>query len=48
VLPKGSNTWQDVRLADVYSFQNGRATHMRAFANRDDALRWVGVTTPPK
>ena len=48
VLPKGSNTWQDVRLADVYTFKNGRAIHMRAFANRDNALRWVGVTTPPK
>ena len=48
VLPKGSNTWQDVRLADVYTFQNGRATNMRAFANRDDALRWVGITAPPK
>lgn len=44
VLPKGSNTWQDVRLADVYTFQNGRATNMRAFANREDALRWTGTT----
>ena len=44
VLPNGSNTWQEVRLADVYTFRKGRATNMRAFANRDDALRWVGVT----
>jgi ketosteroid isomerase-like protein len=44
VLPKGSNTWQEVRLADVYTFQNGRATKMRAFANREDALRWSGAT----
>ena len=48
VLPKGSNTWQDVRLADVYTFQNGRVTNMRAFANRVDALRWAGVTAHPK
>lgn len=48
VLPKGSNTWQDVRLADVYTFQNGRATKMRAFANREDALRWAGVSDVPK
>lgn len=44
VLPKGSNTWQDVRLADVYTFQNGRVTNMRAFANRENALRWIGAT----
>lgn len=44
VLPKGSDTWQDVRLADVYTFQNGRATKMHAFANREDALSWAGVT----
>jgi ketosteroid isomerase-like protein len=43
VLPKNSDTWQDVRLADVYTIQGGRATKMRAFANRDDALRWVGI-----
>ena len=48
VLPKGNNTWQDVRLADVYTFQNGRATNMRAFANRSEALRWAGVTAHPK
>jgi hypothetical protein len=43
VLPKNSDTWQDVRLADVYTIQGGRATKMHAFANRDDALRWVGI-----
>jgi len=48
VLPKGSYTWQHVRLADVYTFQNGRAIHMRAFANRDDALQWAGVTAHPR
>lgn len=45
VLPKGSNAWQDVRLADVCTFHNGRVNNMRAFANREDALRWAGVTT---
>ncbi len=48
VLPKNSETWQDIRLADVYTFQNGRATKMRAFANREDALRWVGIDHLPK
>ena len=43
VLPKYSHTWQEIRLADVYTFHNGRVTKMRAFASREDALRWVGV-----
>lgn len=41
VLPKESDTWQDIRIADVYTFQAGRATKMRAFANREDALDWA-------
>ena len=43
VSPKNSNTWQEIRLADVYTIHNGRVTKMRAFASREDALRWVGV-----
>lgn len=43
VLPKGSSTWQEIRLADVYTFRDGRVTQMRAFASRQDALRWAGV-----
>jgi uncharacterized protein len=43
VLPKGSTTWQEIRLADVYTFHDGRVTQMHAFANRLDALRWAGV-----
>lgn len=46
VLPKHSTTWQDIRLADVYTFQNGRVTAMHAFTNREDALRWAGVANP--
>ncbi len=41
VLPKESDTWQDIRLADVYTFEGGRVTKMRAFANREDALNWA-------
>ena len=47
VLPKNSNTWQDVRLADVYTFHDGKVTQMRAFANRQDALHWVGMGQLP-
>ena len=43
VRPKGGNDWQEVRLADVYTFRNGKAIQMRAFADRQDALRWAGV-----
>ena len=46
VLPKESDTWQDVRLADVYTFQGGRVTKMCAFANREDALDWVRGNRP--
>lgn len=38
-----SGVWQDVRLADVYTFRNGKAVQMRAFANRQEALHWVGM-----
>lgn len=39
----GTTTWNEVRLADVYTFKNGTPVVMRAFAKRDDALRWVGI-----
>lgn len=38
---KGSKTWQDVKLADVYTVHDGKITAMRAFADRQEALRWV-------
>jgi ketosteroid isomerase-like protein len=43
VRPKDGTEWQDVRLADVYTFRNGKAVSMRAFADRQEALRWVGM-----
>ena len=44
VLLKGASTWQDVKLADVYTFENVRVIEMHAFADRRDALRWVGIS----
>lgn len=41
----GSREWQDTRLADVYTVRNGKAIQMRAFADRQEALRWVGAKT---
>ncbi len=43
VRAKGSSEWQDVRLADVYTFRDGKAIQMHAFADRNEALRWAGV-----
>ena len=41
--PKDGTEWHDIRLADVFTFRNGKAIHMRAFADRPQALEWVGV-----
>lgn len=40
--PKGSEAWQEVKLADVYTVRDGKIVAMRAFADRQEALRWVG------
>jgi len=50
VRPKSSNNneWQDVRLADVYTIKDGKAIQMRAFADRREALRWVGIKDSPQ
>lgn len=48
VRPRNSYEWQDVPFADVYTFRNGKAIQMRAFADRQEALPWVGfkVSSP--
>ena len=38
-----STEWIDARLADVYTFRNGKAIQMRSFADRRQALEWAGV-----
>lgn len=43
VLPKPDGAWQEIRLADVYTFKHDKVVAMRAFANREDALRWAGA-----
>jgi uncharacterized protein len=35
--------WNEGRLADVYTFRNGKAVHMRSFADRRQALEWAGA-----
>lgn len=41
VKPKGGKDVQEIRLADVYTFRNGRALAMRAFADRQAAVAWA-------
>lgn len=42
---KGATTWNDVHLADVYTFHDGVPVAMRAFADQEMAVRWVKVET---
>jgi ketosteroid isomerase-like protein len=35
--------WREGRLADVYTFRNGKAIQMRSFPERQQALEWAGV-----
>lgn len=48
VRPKNSTTWQEVRLADVYLFRDLTPIQMRAFADRQAALRWANTTPPTR
>jgi uncharacterized protein len=41
--PKDSSEWQEIRLVDVFTFRNGKAIQMRAFADRRQALDWAAV-----
>ena len=40
---KGSNEWQVVRLADVYTVRGGKIVQMKAFSDRQQALKWAGT-----
>jgi hypothetical protein len=35
--------WREGRLADVYTFRNGKAIQRRSIADRRQALEWAGV-----
>ena len=35
--------WREGRLADVYTFRDGKAIQMRSFPDRRQALEWAGV-----
>jgi ketosteroid isomerase-like protein len=48
VRPKDNTQWQEVRIADVYTIRDGKAIEMRAFADRQEALRWAGAEDPSR
>lgn len=35
--------WREGRIADVYTFRNGKATQARIFFDRRQALEWAGA-----
>lgn len=41
--PKDGTEWHEARIADVYTFRDGKAIQMRAFADRRQALEWAGA-----
>ena len=41
---ENSDGWPEIRLAHVFTFHNGKAIHMRAFADGQQALAWAGAT----
>lgn len=40
---KNSTEWLEGRLADVFTFRDGKVIQMRTFADKREALEWVGV-----
>jgi ketosteroid isomerase-like protein len=40
---KNNLEWIEGRFADVFTFRNGKVIQMRTFAERQQALEWIGV-----
>jgi uncharacterized protein len=40
---KHETEWREGRLADVYTFRNGKVIQVRIFLDREQALEWAGV-----
>lgn len=43
---KQETEWREGRIAEVYTFHNGKAIQSRIFADRQQALEWAGVKNP--
>lgn len=44
VRQKGKTDWVDGHVTDVFRFQDTRVIQFYSFADREEALRWAGVT----
>lgn len=42
---KTETEWREGRVADVYTFRNGKAIQWRTFGDEQQALDWAGVKT---
>ena len=40
---KHETDWREGRIADVFTFRDGKAIEKRSFADSRQALKWVGV-----
>jgi hypothetical protein len=40
---KHETAWREGRIADVFTFRNGKAIEFRTFADERQALEWAGV-----
>ena len=43
VRRKHETEWREGRIADVYTFRNGKAIQFRTFADERQALEWAGA-----
>ena len=43
---KHETEWREGRIADVYTFRNGKAVQFRTFGDEREALEWAGFGTP--
>lgn len=41
---KDHTDWIDGRIADVYTFRNGKAIQFRTFVEQNDALQYAGIS----
>ncbi|MDA1043911.1 MAG: hypothetical protein O3C57_01670 [Verrucomicrobia bacterium] len=40
---KHETAWREGRIADVYTFRDGKAVQFRTFGDERQALEWAGV-----
>ncbi|HEX8914001.1 MAG TPA: nuclear transport factor 2 family protein [Humisphaera sp.] len=43
VRVQGETDWREGRVADVYTFRDGRAIEFRSFGDEREALAWAGL-----